>query len=205
MIRHKIKLIVFAIGGCLLTACGMSSSKKCETALTEGNLKEAELHLKGIKDSEVRNHYGGMLIEEYLDIENIDRAIFVFDRITGHCSMYDMQYTSLYSSYTKDYSKKIYNALIKSGRYDEAWNYHPLSYENENYPGNAPNYFSYMADCIVHMCNTGNSAQVSQFIKQKAIWFLKNVDNSKYGKDYPDYQYDIMRSELNKVFNEAQN
>lgn len=191
---------------CLATSCTMSAKEQCEAALTKGNLKEAETHLKEIKDAAQCRYYGGLLIDEYLAIDNIDRAIYVFDKITGHCSMYQMQYSYSYSSadYTQAYSKKIYNALLKAGRYDEAWSYHSRSYDSENYPGNAPDYFAYMADCIMQMCSSGNAAQASQFIKQKSMWFLKNVDNHKWGEDYPNYRYDIMCSELNRVFNSVQ-
>ena len=191
----------------LLVGCGNIAKHNVVKALDAGNLTEAEKYLKEIKGSSECLYYGGMLIDEYLAIGNLDRAIYVFERITGHCSMYNMKYKGLYdnAAYTEKYSRKIYDALIKEGRYDEAWNYHARSYDSEDYPGNAPDYFAYMADCVIAMCNSGNSVQASQFIKQKSVWFLKNVDNSRWGKDYPNYRYSIMCSELNKVFNSIQN
>lgn len=203
----KIKLVLHIMALSVLVACTPIASKKCQSALDAGNLTEAEKYLKEIKGSSECLYYGGMLIDEYLSIGNLDRAIYVFERITGHCSMYNMKYKGLYdnAAYTEKYSRKIYDALIKEGRYDEAWNYHARSYDSEDYPGNAPDYFSYMSDVIVAMCNSGNSVQASQFIKQKSVWFLKNVDNSRWGNDYPNYRYSIMYSELNKVFNSIQN
>lgn len=201
---NKLGLILYAVAFCLLTACGASSSEKCEAALDAGNLKEAEQYLKEIEDRDACRYYGGLLIDEYLSIGNLDRAIFVFDNITGHCSMYDMQWHNANATYTRVYAKKIYNTLLKENRYDEAWNYHGRSYDSEDYPGNAPDYFAYMSDVIISMCNSGQSMQAQQFIKQNSVWFLKNVDNHEWGEDYPNYRYDIMRSELNKVFNEAQ-
>ena len=203
----KMKLVLPIMALCVLVACTPIASKKCQSALDAGNLTEAEKYLKEIKGSSECLYYGGMLIDEYLAIGNLDRAIYVFERITGHCSMYNMQYKGLYNNaaYTEKYSRKIYDALIKEGRYDEAWNYHARSYDSEDYPGNAPDYFAYMADCVIAMCNSGNSMQASQFIKQKSVWFLKNVDNSRWGNDYPNYRYSIMCSELNKVFNSSQN
>lgn len=204
MKQPKWFLSVLSFG--MLVACGPTASEKCNEALTVGNLKEAETLLKEISDGGVRRYYGGMLIDEYLSMDKLDRAIYVFDRITGHCSMYDMQYKSAYASaeYTQTYSAKIYQALIKAERYDEAWTYHERNYDGENYPGNAPNYFSYMTDCITHMCNLGNAAQAIEFMKQKRIWFLNNVDNHEWGKDYPNYRYDIMSAQLNKILNDAQ-
>lgn len=202
----KIKLVLHIMALSVLVACTPIASKKCQSALDAGNLKEAEQYLKEIKGSSECLYYGGMLIDEYLSIGNLDRAIYVFERITGHCSMYNMQYKGLYNNaaYTEKYSRKIYDALIKEGRYDEAWNYHARSYDSEEYAGNAPDYFAYMADCVIAMCNSGNSVQASQFIKQKSVWFLKNVDNSYSVDSYLDYRYDIMRSQLFKVLNDSQ-
>ena len=47
--------------------------------------------------------------------------------------------------------------------------------------------------------------QASQFIKQKSMWFLKNVDNIRWCKDYPNFRYSIMCDELNKVYNSVLN
>ena len=203
---EKIKLVLPIMALCVLVACTPIASKKCQSALDAGNLKEAEKYLKEIKGSSECLYYGGMLIDEYLSIGNLDRAIYVFERITGHCSMYNMQYKGLYdnAAYTEKYSRKIYDALIKEGRYDEAWNYHARNYDSEDYAGNAPDYFSYMSDVIVAMCNSGQQAQAQQFIKQKSVWFIKNVDNSYSVDDYLDYRYDIMRSQLFKVLNDSQ-
>ena len=203
---EKIKLVLSIMALCALVACAPIASKKCDAALNAGNLKEAEKYLKEIKDSRECRHYGGLLIDEYLAIGNLDRAIYVFEKITGHCSMYNMKYKGLYdnAAYTEKYSRKIYDALIKEGRYDEAWNYHARNYDREDYAGNAPDYFSYMSDVIVAMCRSGQQAQAQQFIKQKSVWFIKNVDNSYSVDDYLDYRYDIMRSQLFKVLNDSQ-
>lgn len=203
----KISLLLCLIISLLTLSCGGdSNAEKTKDALEKGSLKEAETYLKKVSDNQTQRYYGGLLIDEYLAINQLDKAIYVFEKITGHCSMYDMKYESLHKSayYTKEYSKKIYDALLSEGRYDEAWNYHSLSYDGEDYPGNAPDYFAYMSDCILQMCNSGQKAQVQKFIKQKSVWFLKNVDNHKWGKDYPNFRYDIMLNELYKVYNNAQ-
>ena len=203
-----IHLYALALATIMLSACNVESlNEKFEEALKTGNLTEAELHLKKMNDDNDSRHYGGLLIQEYIYIDNLDRAIYVFENITGHCSMSDAQYTSLYSNaeFTQKYAKKIYDALLKNGRYDEAWEYHTRSYKNADYPGNAPDYFSYMNDVIIVMCQKGKHAEAQQFIKQKSIWFLKNVNNHKYGNTYPNYyRYENMCEELNHVFNTVQ-
>jgi tetratricopeptide (TPR) repeat protein len=203
--RH---LYVFAIAIIMLSACNAGTlNEKFEEALKTGNLTEAELHLKKMNDDKDSRHYGGLLIEEYISIDNLDRAIYVFEHITGHCSMSDTQFTALYKNaeYTKKYAKIIYDALLKNGRYDEAWEYHTRSFKDSDYPGNAPDYLSYMSDVIIEMRQKGKNTEAQQFIKQKSIWFLKNVNNHKYGDTYPNsYRYENMCEELNNVYNTTQ-
>lgn len=189
---------------CMLTACA-NEKKMFEEALDAGNLKEAENHLKKVSDLNYFLYGGGLLIEEYLSLENVDRAIYVFEHITGHCTMYQMQYTSLYrnADYTQKYSIKIYDALLKNGRYDEAWGYHALKYDAEDYPGNAHDYFDYMSDVIIELCNARKYQEAERFIRQKSIWFLTNVNHHEYGDDYPNNRYEIMSEELNMVYKNA--
>ena len=203
--RH---LYVFAIAIIIFSACNAGSlNEQFEEALKTGNLTEAELLLKEMSDDNDSQYYGGLLIEEYISIDNLDRAIYVFENITGHCSMSDAQFTTLYDNaeYTKKYAKIIYDALLKNGRYDEAWEYHTRSFKDSNYPGNAPDYLSYMSDVIIEMRQKGKNTEAQQFIKQKSIWFLKNVNNHKYGDTYPNsYRYENMCEELNNVYNTTQ-
>lgn len=203
--RH---LYVFAIAIIIFSACNAGSlNEQFEEALKTGNLTEAELLLKEMSDDNDSQYYGGLLIEEYISIDNLDRAIYVFEHITGHCSMSDAQFTTLYDNaeYTKKYAKIIYDALLKNGRYDEAWEYHTRSFKDSDYPGNAPDYLSYMSDVIIEMRQKGKNTEAQQFIKQKSIWFLKNVNNHKYGDTYPNsYRYENMCEELNNVYNTTQ-
>jgi hypothetical protein len=87
--------------------------------------------------------YSARLIDEYLSIGNIDRAVYVFNVLTQHCTMYESNFNSLHStaSYTTENASKIYTALLNEGRYDECWDFHSISYNTETYPGNAPDFF----------------------------------------------------------------
>lgn len=196
-----ITLVLVAMAA--ISTCSDGNDKKdykeLDEAISSGNLSKAEKLLKDVDNGWTCRHYGGMLIDEYLAIDKLDKAIYVFEKITGHNPMNNMS-----GDYTREYSKKIYDALLKKGRYDEAWNYHERSYESENYSGNAPDYFAYMSDVIISMCTSGQSAKAQEFIKQKSIWFLKNVDNHTSGKGYTNYQYNIMLNELSKVYNNCQ-
>lgn len=192
-------VIAFAVTTCLLRSNRMS------WALKQGNLKQAESCLSKMSDSAKRRHYGGFLIDEYLAIGNLDKALYVFDRLTEHGSAYySVSGTTEREKYTATYYAKLYKALIEAGRYDEAWHYHRLEFYGEDNAANASCYFSYMTDVITAMCNSGRENEVPRFIKQHGLWFMKNIDNDSYGRqEYPEYLYNSACNELNKVFNNA--
>ena len=48
---EKIKLVLPIMALCVLVACTPIASKKCQSALDAGNLKEAEKYLKKIRGS----------------------------------------------------------------------------------------------------------------------------------------------------------
>ena len=66
-----IHLYAFALATIMLSACNVESlNEKFEEALKIGNLTEAELHLKKMNDDNDSRHYGGLLIQEYISIDN---------------------------------------------------------------------------------------------------------------------------------------
>lgn len=186
-----------------LVACGPSPREQFDVAVAEGRLSDALKVLPEIDRDNGRYFCCTTLIDEYLAIGDIDKAIYVFDRVSSHCSVYQMQYENLYSTskYTKQNSQKIYKKLIAADRFDEAWAYHPLSYNGEDYPGNAPDYFAFMVDVISHLCANNRKAEAQTFITTHIHWFTKNVDNHQWGKDYPQYYKSIMHGQLLDVLN----
>jgi hypothetical protein len=145
-----------------------------------------------------------MLIEEYLSIDELDKAIHVYERITPyHCSRYEMQWDNLYGldGYEVAVTAKFRKALIKADRFEEAWEYYPLEYETETYAGNASSYFRYMSDVIVHLCSNDRKPEAQLFLNRHVNWFRTNVDNGEWGKDYPQYSYASMKSELQDIIN----
>ena len=195
------RFLVVLCSAMLLLACS-SPAEKMEKAMSEGELSKAEELLTEMSRKQ-KYDYASRLIDEYLAVGNVDKAIYVFNHITPHCSMAEIKFSSLYStaSYTQENAKKIYKALLAEERYDECWSFHPLSYETETYPGNAHDYFSYMCDVVEHMCVNGQTDKARKFIAHKSLWFMNNVDNHQWGHKYPDYTYSIMCSKLNQVFN----
>lgn len=205
--KRFIKLVMFLAISVVLTACGGSQKTKApdereqfNQAIKEGRLSDAETLLVNGKISVGFYDCCTMLIDEYLDIEDLDKAIYVFDKISSkRCSMYDMQWNSSTSEYSKKNSKKIYKQLINEDRFDDAWEYHSLRYGTQDYPGNAPDYFSYMTDVIVHLCSNNRKAEAQRFVTTHIHWFTKNVDQHEWGKDYPQYKRSLMQIELQSV------
>lgn len=200
---NKFLRIIYAFAILLtIQACGGSSHQKAfDTALREGRLTDAEISLNKLKGKDAFYSNCSRLIDEYLTIDNVDKAIFVFDEISPRCSMYEMKLNRSTSDYTRRNAKLIYQRLIALSRYDEAWSYHPLSYQTESYPGNAPDYFAFMVDVVTYLCDNGRGDEAMTFINSHIHWFTKNVDNGEWGKKYPEYQAEIMRSELLNVIN----
>ena len=205
--KRFIKLVMILAVSVILSGCGKIQKTKApdereqfNQAIREGRLSDAESLLKGGKISVGFYDCCTDLIDEYLDIEYLDKAIYVFDKISSsRCSMYGMQWNSSTSEYTKKNSKKIYKQLINEYRFEEAWEYHPLSYETQNYPGNAPDYFSYMTDVIVHLCSNNRKSEAQRFVTTHIHWFTKNVDQHEWGKDYPQYKRSLMQRELQTI------
>ena len=198
------KKIVLSVLLVLIFISCTSQAEKFEAALYAGNLTEAGTILKDIEADYGRHVYAQMLIEEYLSIDELDKAIHVYERITPyHCSRYEMQWDNLYGldGYEVAVTAKFRKALIKADRFEEAWEYYPLEYETETYAGNASSYFKYMSDVIVHLCNKDRKPEAQLFLNSHVNWFRANVDNGKWGKDYPQYSYASMKSELQDIIN----
>ena len=181
-----------------------SPAEKFETALSEGNLTEAETILKDMKSEDGKYRFARILIEEYLSLDELDRALHVYERITPyHSSRYDMKFESLYGhdGYEVAMTAKLRKALVKADRFDEAWEYYPLEYKTVEYAGNGGSYFRYMSDVIVHLCSMNRKAEAQTFLNNHIHWFMNNVDNGEWGKDYPQYSYIHMKSQLYEIIN----
>lgn len=201
--KRFILVVAVAFAALTFVACGPSPREQFDAAVSEGRLSDALKVLPEINKDNDRYFCCTTLIDEYLAIDDIDKAIYVFDRVSSRCSVYQMQYENLYSTskYTKLNSQKIYKKLIAADRFDDAWTYHPLSYDREDYPGNAPDYFAFMVDVITHLCINNRKAEAQTFITTHIHWFTKNVDNHQWGKYHPQYYKSIMHGQLLDVLN----
>lgn len=126
------------LAGCLLGSCssGQKKEKEFYEAIDNDNLSEAKSVLREMDGSE-KYKCAEVLVEEYIDAGEVQEAVNVYERITpNHCSTYEMQYESLHGhdGYETRVTKLLYQALIENGEFDKAWSYHPLDYQDENYP-----------------------------------------------------------------------
>lgn len=205
--KRMLMLAAVLVAAFSLVACDNSSSREqFDKAIAEGRLSDAQVELVKLKGCSGFYNCCDILIDEYLAIENLNKAKFVFDKISPHCSMYEMKWEHTYSTakYTKRNAQKLYKHLIAADRFDEAWAYHPLDYGDENYPGNAPEYYAYMVDVVTHLCTNGRHDEAYSFINSHIHWFSKNVDNHKWGEDYSQYNKRAMHEQILDVFNTLQ-
>ena len=143
------------------------------------------------------------VLEDLVRSNYLDAAIYLFNNKTSHCSTYEMQYETLHSNagFTKKATKLLYNALIAAERWDEAWEYHPLEYDDPDYAGNANCYYQYIMDVINYYCKKGNKATARKFVKEHLVWFVSYVDNGEWGHKYPDFQSAKVNQRLTKYIN----
>lgn len=181
----------------------VSTHEEVLEAIDKGDLGRAKKLLPDVKEGRI-HQCALLLIEEYIAIEDVDNAIYVFERITSHCSMYNMKYKSLYNSadYTQKVVSMLYPALIKKGEYEKAWKYHELEYEDPFYAGNAPCYYNYLLDVMDHLCEQGKILDAEEFLNEHAIWFRQNVDRSSHAKNYQQYSYQNIKTRLQIALNE---
>lgn len=197
------RLVSSVLALLLLVSC-TSQAEKFEAAFSDGNLTEAETILKDVKAEDGKYRFAQMLIEEYLSLDEVDRAIYVYERLTPHhCSRYKMKFDNLYghNGYEVAMTAKLRKALVKSDRFEEAWEYYPLEYESVEYAGNGISYFRYMSDVIVHLCSNNRRSEAQMFLNNNIHWFRTNVDNGEWGHDYPQYTYTNMKTQLQEIIN----
>lgn len=205
----SIRFVAIIFTALLAVGCGCSESKKEKKNVTEfyrafdaGNISEAKSLLYDIEGDDLY-HCAETLIEGYITVGDIESAVSVYERNTpDHCSTYEMQYDDNHKGYERRVTKLLYNALIEADDFETAWEYHPLEYENPDSAGNGGCYFGYMSDVLVYLCQQGRTLEAQQFLNKHSLWFLKNVDNNEWGKNYPSYHYSKMVSELQSIINQ---
>lgn len=171
----------------LLNSCGASFEKFLES----GQYAKAEEALKRMNGdvSPQKFEYAELLIREYIELEEYEKALGVHKNI---CS-------------NKSIQKLLRQMCIEIGEYDQAWT---LSDKEYTYGAlldsgaNAESYFRFMIDVILYLCSEGNKSEANKFINHYSYWFYTRVDSSSYySKEEPMFLYDTAKSKLQMIVN----
>ena len=189
---------------CALLAVSLlvvSCTPSIEDLISEGKYKEAEAAIKKKKGFE-KYDYAELLINEYIELEEYDKAIYVYEKITPeHCSNSNMRFPSLYchgagENYELNVTTSLRKAFMATGDYDKVWQYSVWDSDGDSgYDAEA--YYKFMSDVILYLCSTGNKAEAHKFLNHYVFWFDVRVDNNTYYYgEYPEFHCEVVRSKL---------
>ena len=162
-----------------------SCSANFEKLVETGKYKEAEGVLGRMK-GENQNECADILIKEYLDLEEYDKA-------------YDV-----YVNICKGTSKSLLlKTFMEIGDYDKVWALSPKEkYFEEDSPQNADEYYKFMSEVILYLCSVNNKAEANKFLNHYSFWFYTRIDSSSYNSaNYPNFRYDVAKSNLQRIIN----
>ena len=194
---------------CALLAVSLlvvSCTPSIEDLMSEGKYKEAEAAIKKKKGFE-KYDYAELLINEYIELEEYDKAIYVYEKITPeHCSNKNMQWPSLYchgagQNYETTVTSIFRKTFMATGDYDKVWQY--SVWESDGDSGyDAEAYYKLMSDVILYLCSTGNKAEAHKFLNHYVFWFDTYIDNnSYYSTEKPGFLCDVVKSKLQRIIN----
>ena len=194
---------------CALLAVSLlvvSCTPSIEDLISEVKYKEAEAAIKKKKGFE-KYDYAELLINEYIELEEYDKAIYVYEKITPeHCSNKNMQWPSLYchgagQNYETTVTSIFRKTFMATGDYDKVWQY--SVWESDGDSGyDAEAYYKFMSDVILYLCSTGNKAEAHKFLNHYVFWFDTYIDNnSYYSTEKPGFHCDVVKSKLQRIIN----
>lgn len=173
--------------------------------LEDGKYQKAENLVKKMRGN-AKYECAEALIREYIDIEEYDRAVFVYEKITPeHCDNDDLDYTKAYGhgvsgSYEESVTELFRKTFMETGDYDKVWQYYVWDTDNDcGY--NARAYYKFMSEVILYLCSTGNKLEANKFLNHYVFWFDTRVDNTSWSDDYPEFHCDVARSKLQRIIN----
>ena len=135
---------------------------------------------------ENQNECADILIKEYLDLEEYDKAYDVYVNICKGAS-----------------KSLLLKTFMEIGDYDKVW---ILSSKDKYYESDSPNqaeyYYKYMSDVILYLCSVNNKAEANKFLNHYSFWFYTRIDSSSYYSErYPGFRYDVVKSNLQRIIN----
>lgn len=187
-LRYFLAVGVLIAGGYGIYQCTGSGVK---SAIEKGDLSHAvELVDKGTPIATT-----SQLIDELIKVGQLDKVALVMDKTLDK----EIRWHSFKHEEEKALYDKVYKAFIRAGRYDDAWNYHELSYPDPNNDDNARHYYAYLVDVITDMAKKKKLNRANQFIKEHILWFEKYVDTSHSNSLKAEYSTNVVRAKLNRV------
>lgn len=198
--RKLFYLFAGIISSLTLVSCGANFDQ----LLAEGKYKEAEECIKKMKGIE-RYNCAEALINEYIELEEYDRAVYVYEKCTPeHCDNDSMRFPNLYchgANYELTVTSLFRKVFMGTGDYDKVWQY--SVWESDGDSGyDAEAYYQFMSDVILYLCSTGNKAEANRFLNHYVYWFDAKIDNnSYYSTEKPQFMCDVVRGKLQRIIN----
>ena len=198
--RRLLNWCAGVIASLILVSCGANFDQ----LLAEGKYKEAEECIKKMKGME-RYNCAEALINEYIELEEYDRAIYVYEKCTPeHCDNDSMRFPSLYchgANYELTVTALFRKVFMEVGDYDKVWQYSVWDSDGDSgYDAEA--YYQFMSDVILYLCSTGNKAEANRFLNHYVYWFDAKIDNnSYYSTEKPQFMCDVVRGKLQRIIN----
>lgn len=179
--KAKFKPCMIVAVGVLLSSC----LGRFDSLMVDGKYKEAESVLEQMK-GENRQKCADILIKEYLDLEEYDKA-------------YDV-YANICKGTSKELLRKTF---MEIGDYDKVWELSSKGgYSDKDYGANAEYYYKFMSDVILYLCSENNKAEANKFLNHYSFWFYTRIDSSTYfSENYSNFRYDVAKSNLQKIIN----
>ena len=180
---RNVYTLVAAIVATLIFA---SCSVRFDSLITNGKYEDAENLLKRMPDGGERVRCADMLINEYLDIEEYDKAYDVYNNICHGTS--------------KTLLRKTF---MEIGDYDKVWLLSPKEkYYELDSPNQAEYYYQFMSDVILYLCSVSNKTEANKFLNHYSFWFYTRIDSSSYYSErMPGFRYDAVKSNLQRIIN----
>ena len=201
--RNLFNITLLAIVSLIACSCTTANFEKL---LADGKYKDAENVVKKMR-GEDKYDCAELLIHEYLELEEYDKAVYVYEKITPeHCSTRDMQYSSLYchgagENYELNITSLFRKIFMKTGDYDKVWQYSVWDSDSDN-GYNAEAYYKFMSEVVLYLCSTGNKAEANKFVNHYVFWFDTRIDNdSYYSTNKPEFSCNSVRSKLQRIIN----
>lgn len=199
--RKLINLCAGVIASLTLISCDADFYQ----LLVDGKYKEAEKCIKKMKGIDKYN-CAETLIKEYIEIEEYDRAVYVYEKCTPeHCDNSGLKYPSLYchgSNYELTVTSLFRKIFTDIGDYGKVWQYSVWEYDG-NSGDDAEAYYQFMSDVILYLCSIGNKAEANRFLNHYVYWFDAKIDNDPdYSNEKSQFMCDVVRAKLQRMINE---